>query len=70
MLDAVRQMRSLGFSPSEVTRMASLNPARLLGIESTRGSIEVGKRADIVGLDEEGNVKLAIVGGRVAFDGR
>ena len=68
--DAVTRMRSLGFSPSEVSRMASLNPARLLGIESTRGSIEVGKRADIVGLDADGNVRLTVIGGQVAFDGR
>jgi N-acetylglucosamine-6-phosphate deacetylase len=70
MLDAVRRMRSLGFTAAEVSRMGSFNPAKLLGIESGRGSIEVGKRADIVGLDADGNVKLTIVGGEIAFDGR
>ena len=70
MHDAIRRMRVLGFAPSEVMRMASLNPAKLLGIESTRGSIAVGKRADLVGVDDEGDVKLVIIGGRVAFDER
>ena len=31
----------------------------------THGSIEIGKRADLVALDEKGNVKLRIVGGRI-----
>lgn len=63
MLDAVRMMRSLGVSESELARMASLNPARLLGIADDCGSIEEGKRADLVALDEKGNVRLTIVGG-------
>lgn len=67
MLDAVKRMLSLGFSETEVSRMASANPARLLGIEKTHGSIEVGKRADLVALDKQGNVKLVLIGGNVAF---
>lgn len=65
MLDAVKQMRDVGFSEAEVSGMASANPARLLGMEKTHGTIEVGKRADLVALDEKGNVKLTIVGGKV-----
>lgn len=68
MLDAVRMMSSIGASESEVARMASLNPARLLGIDGDCGSIEVGKRADLVALDSEGNVRLTLINGRVAFD--
>jgi N-acetylglucosamine-6-phosphate deacetylase len=68
MLDAVRMMRSLGVSESALARMASLNPARLLGIADDCGSIEEGKRADLVALDDRGNVQLTIVGGQVVFD--
>ena len=64
MLDAAKRMRLLGFSWTEVSRMASLNPARLLGIDGTHGSIEVGKRADMVALDADGNVRVTIIGGR------
>jgi N-acetylglucosamine-6-phosphate deacetylase len=67
MLDAVRLMRSLGFSDVALTQMASSNPARLLGLYDSRGSIEVGKRADLVALDDAGNVKLTLIGGKVAF---
>jgi N-acetylglucosamine-6-phosphate deacetylase len=60
-------MSSLGFSAVEVARMASLNPARLLRIDHECGSIEEGKRADLVAIDADGNVKLTIVGGEVVF---
>lgn len=63
MLDAVRNMLSIGFSPIEVSKMASANPAKLLGIEKDYGSIEVGKRADLVVLDEQGKVVFSMVGG-------
>ncbi|MDQ3749495.1 MAG: N-acetylglucosamine-6-phosphate deacetylase [Acidobacteriota bacterium] len=65
MLDAVKMMRELGFSESEVSRMSSANPARLSGIEKNYGSIEVGKRADLVAVDEQGNVKLTLIGGKI-----
>lgn len=66
MLDAVGMMMSLGASAVDVARMASTNPARLLGIDDGCGSIEEGKRADLVALDDEGKVRLTIVGGRVS----
>jgi N-acetylglucosamine-6-phosphate deacetylase len=64
MLDAVNRMLSLGFSPKEVSRMASLNPAKLLGIGITHGSIEVGKRADLVAIDDSGEIKMVMIGGK------
>lgn len=63
MFDAVRLMRSLGVSYVDLAQMASTNPARLLGVDNVCGSIDVGKRADLVALDEDGNVKLTLIGG-------
>ena len=68
MLDAVSMMRSLGASDMDVARMSATNPARLLRIDDRYGSIEEGKRADLVALDESGNVRLTLVGGEIAFD--
>ena len=68
LLDAVKRMRSLGFSDVEVSRMASRNPAMLLGLHDELGSLVVGQRADIVALDDAGDVKLTFVGGRLVFD--
>ncbi|MGB7068261.1 MAG: N-acetylglucosamine-6-phosphate deacetylase [Pyrinomonadaceae bacterium] len=65
MLDAVMKMRLLGFSDLDVAKMSSLNPAKLLGIDGSRGSIEVGKRADLVALDDSGKVRMVMIGGEV-----
>ncbi|HYO92574.1 MAG TPA: N-acetylglucosamine-6-phosphate deacetylase [Pyrinomonadaceae bacterium] len=68
MRDAVRMMLSLDVPLWEVARMAATNPARLLGVSQECGSIEEGKRADLAALDARGNVRLTLVGGRIAFD--
>jgi len=64
MLDAVRLLHSLGVSYIDLARMASSNPARLLGLEHDCGSIQPGKRADLVALDHDGKIKLTLIGGR------
>jgi N-acetylglucosamine-6-phosphate deacetylase len=68
MLDAARMTRSLDLPETDVARVASANPARLLRLED-RGSIEEGKRADLTALDDTGRVRLTLVGGRIAFGG-
>jgi N-acetylglucosamine-6-phosphate deacetylase len=63
MHDAVIGMRSIGFTDAEVAKMASTNPAMLLGLSESRGTIEVGKRADLVGIDGSGSIRFVMVGG-------
>jgi N-acetylglucosamine-6-phosphate deacetylase len=58
-------MISLGFSIVEASVMASLNPAKLLGLQDLRGSIKTGSRADLIVLDERGSHVLTIIGGKV-----
>ncbi len=67
MRDAVLMMRSLGVSEVDLARMASANPARLLGLDRECGTIEEGKRADLVALDASGAARLTFVGGQLAF---
>lgn len=69
MLDAVRMTGSIGFGGEDIGRMAAANPAKLIG-DTARGSIEPGKRADIVALDQNGDLKLTVIGGKVAVDAR
>lgn len=65
MLDAVRLLHSLSVSYVDLAQMASSNPARLLGVDHDCGSIEAGKRADLVALDQDANIKLALIGGSI-----
>lgn len=44
------------------------NPARVLGIEEKKGSIQPGKDADIVLLDEDCSIYATIVGGKIVFE--
>jgi N-acetylglucosamine-6-phosphate deacetylase len=67
MLDAVRVMQSLGVPEVDLARMSSTNPARLLGIEAECGSIEEGKRADLVAVDDAGNVRFTMIGGEFVW---
>jgi N-acetylglucosamine-6-phosphate deacetylase len=54
----VRTFHQLTGVPLEtVVRMASFTPARIAGFESELGSIAVGKRADLLVLDRELNVR-------------
>lgn len=64
MHDAARLMLSLGASEIEVARMAATNPARLLRIDQDCGSIEEGKRADLVAVDASGNIAFTMIGGK------
>jgi N-acetylglucosamine-6-phosphate deacetylase len=45
--------------------MASINPARLLGIDVDCGSIEEGKRADLVALSDRGDIQFTVTNGAV-----
>lgn len=43
--------------------MASQTPARILGLDKKKGSVEVGKDADLVLLDKDLQVKATFVCG-------
>jgi len=50
---------------TDAVRMASLNGARVLGIDRHKGVVAVGQDADLVVLDPDYRVRMTIVGGRV-----
>jgi N-acetylglucosamine-6-phosphate deacetylase len=47
--------------------MAAENPAKVLGLEDKKGSIAVGKDADLVLLDRDRSVYATIVAGNIVF---
>ena len=58
-------MKHTGVGISDAFKMASLNPARAIGLDSEIGSIAIGKRADLVIVDTEVNVDTVILGGEI-----
>ena len=60
----VKNVMSLGFSMEEAVKMASLNPARDLGVDGMYGSILPGKRANLVLVDGEMNVLSVFIEGK------
>ena len=65
---AVRNvMKFLDLPLEEVVKYASINPARNLGIDHEVGSIKVGKRANLVVVDENLEVYMTIRDGIVIY---
>lgn len=64
----VNMRRYTGASIEEVIRLATINPARVLGLDDRKGSLAVGKDADIVIFDDELNVHTTIVKGKVVYE--
>ena len=51
----------------EAVNAASLNPARRIGVDAAKGSLEAGKDADIAICDADFNVRRTILGGRTIY---
>jgi len=51
----------------EAVALASLNPARLIELDNTKGSIKIGKDADLVIFDEDLDVSLTISEGKIIY---
>lgn len=51
----------------KVVRLAAINPAKSIGIDKTKGSIEIGKDADITLIDEDVNCYMTINKGKIVY---
>jgi N-acetylglucosamine-6-phosphate deacetylase len=64
---AVRNvMRFLPLTLNEAVRLATLNPARLLGVHGTLGELAIGRAADVVVLTPSGEVVATMASGKFA----
>ncbi len=52
----------------QCVKCGSLNPATLLGIADRKGSLEIGKDADIIIADEKFEIVKTIIGGTVRYE--
>ena len=57
-----------GISLPVAMRMASLNPARALGISDRKGSLELGKNADIVIFASNYRIRYTIISGEIIHE--
>lgn len=58
----------LGLSSTEAIRLASANPARMLGLDHETGSLQVGLAADLVELSDDGLVMRTWIKGQRVWD--
>lgn len=65
---AVRNfIKNTGISLADAVRLVTLNPARQVKAEQDKGSIEVGKHADLILFNDEIEVSAAFVKGNLLF---
>lgn len=60
-------MKFLDLPLEEVVKYATINPARNLHVDDVMGSIKVGKRANLVVVDQDMNVHMTIRDGKVVY---
>ncbi len=62
---AAHMIKYCNCTPEQALQLATLNPARVLGLSQTKGSLAPGKSADIVVLDSQWQIKMVIKEGQV-----
>lgn len=70
MIDGVKQvfsMRDVSFH--DIILMASINPAKQVGVFTEKGSIEIGKDADLLLVDDDFDLKLTFKKGKIVYRG-
>ena len=64
----VRTMLRLAGTPlPETIQMITSTPASIMGVDKTKGSLTKGKDADVVIFDENINIQMTIVGGKIIY---
>lgn len=63
-------LREAGFHPLEVINAATLQGAKIIGLDNVTGSVQVGKRADLLVVSENplANLKTLYATGHIKLD--
>ncbi len=64
----VRNVINIGYPMHVAFRMATLTPARIIGLDRYKGSLEYGKDADVIVVDDDINIKAAYVMGKKLYE--
>jgi N-acetylglucosamine-6-phosphate deacetylase len=70
LLGCVCKAVEFGIPLEDAVKMASLTPAKSVGIDHTKGSIELGKDADVIIVGQDLALQKTIVGGKVVFSSK
>ena len=60
-------MDTVGVPPVEAIRVASLTPARVMGVDDRKGSLEAGKDADIAIFEDDFSAWRTMIRGQRAY---
>jgi N-acetylglucosamine-6-phosphate deacetylase len=60
-------IHAVGIPLIEAVRMATLTPARIIGLDDRKGSLEAGKDADIAVFDDDFVAWRAMIAGRWVY---
>jgi N-acetylglucosamine-6-phosphate deacetylase len=66
-LNGVQNLVSIGIPLETAVKTASINPAKTLGIDGETGSIQCGKFADLLVLDNELKVQYTFINGKCVY---
>lgn len=70
MIDAIKTMKEFtNCTIMDLVQMACINPAKVSKVFDSKGSIEIGKDADLIILDKELNLKYTMVQGESVYFG-
>ncbi len=62
MAHGARKLLELGFTLADIASVGARNPARAIGIDGEVGTLEIGKRANVIISDADFNVERVLVG--------
>lgn len=63
--ECMKKAVSMGLPKETAIKAATINPSRSIGVDNEVGSIEAGKRADVLVVDENLGLEKVILGGNV-----
>lgn len=64
LFDCMKKAVSMGISRESAIKAATINPARSIGIDAMVGSLEAEKKADVLIVDQDLNLRSVILGGK------
>ena len=66
--ECMKKAISMGIPKESAIKAATINPARSIKVDDEVGSLEIGKKANVLILDEEMNLRMVMIGGKTIVE--